>query len=99
MSSSPNQSSLLDRIIDLATKANLALNVIAPGAGSVGTAGLGLIKFVAERVNESRAAAGEPPIVLPPTAELINRMEATAKRIQDRGEAWLLAGETNDTGD
>ena len=78
----------LDKIIEVATKANAAINIIAPGAGTIGTLGLALTKFIVQTVNDARAA-NSPALVLPADDVLIARLEATATRIVDTGEAFL----------
>lgn len=83
----------LDQIIEIATKANQAINIISPGAGTIGSLGVELVKFITDRVNEARAQAGSDPIVLPPVPELIDRMEATANRIVEKGQTWLDEGD------
>ena len=76
----------LDKIIEIATKVAAALNVIAPGTGSIADAGLNIAKYLIGLFNNSNP---DNPIALPPDDELINRLEETSTRVVDDSERYL----------
>ncbi len=78
----------LDKIIEVATKATAALNIIAPGSGTLATVGVGLVQFLVKTVNDARAPS-DPALTLPSNDVLIAQLEATATRIVNTGEAFL----------
>lgn len=79
----------LDKIIEIAGKVQLVTNIVAPGFGGAAGLGVTLVKFFAAQWNQAHA---DEPIELPPDAELIARLAATATRIVDTGTTFLSGG-------
>lgn len=82
----PVQTTTLDKIIEIATKASQALNIIAPGTGSLAGVGLEIVKYIAGLFNRENP---ENQVELPPDEELIDRLRQTSTRVVNDSEAFL----------
>jgi hypothetical protein len=78
----------LEQILEWAVKASQALNIIAPGVGSIGDVGIGLVKFIVGKWNEMH----DDTIELPDDPALIQRLRETSTRVVDDSERFVHEG-------
>lgn len=85
---------ILNKIIEYGAKVEAITPILFPAGLSVPYLGVGLqvVKFIAGEINAARAS-NDPEVVLPPDNELIDRLEATAKRIEQKGQSFLDQGD------